>query len=81
MITRNKFYRQTGKKVRTLATSQIVSKNGYRVEIPAKCYTRHGLIKASVLPHIIGKWNQERVQYLVDRYGAVILERTEEKGA
>lgn len=74
MIERNKFYRQTHQTKRSLAASQIIDKDGFRVEMPAHCFKKNtGLMKTEVLKHTVGKWNKERVQYLVDHYGAVIL--------
>lgn len=75
MIEKNRFYRQTNQKHRDLATAQVVGKDGYRVELPAKCFSKAtGLMKASVLKDVVGHWNEKRVQYLVEHYGATILE-------
>ena len=71
----NVFGKTTGAKTRNLAASQIVSKDGYRVELPAKCFKKAtGLMKPAVLKHVVGHWNEEKVQYLVKHYGATILE-------
>ena len=80
MIERNKFYRQTHQKKRDLASSQTICKDGFRIELPAECFKKNtGLMKACILKHVIGKWNKERVQYLVDHYGAVLMDNAEER--
>ena len=75
MITRNKFYRQTHQQKRDLATAQVVSKDGYRVELTATCFQKAtGLMKPAVLKHVAGHWNEEKIQYLIKHYGATLLE-------
>lgn len=84
MIQRNLFYRQTNdQKPRSLAASQIVCKNGYKVLIPETCfYKTTGLPKRSVLRHLLGAWDKEQVEYLAKHFGATVLsELTSEKGA
>ena len=83
MIQKNQFFRQTNQpKPRSLAASQVVCKNGYRVEIPASCfYKTSGLPKKSVLKYLIGAWNKEHVDYLVKHFSVRILSESEEKGA
>jgi hypothetical protein len=77
MIQRNYFYRQTnGKKARSLAASQIVSKDGYRVELPATCFTARGLMKPVVLKDVVGHWDKDKVEQLVAKHHAVLLAET-----
>ena len=74
MIERNQFYRQTNQKKRNLAAAQVVSKDGYTLELPAACFKKTtGLMKGSVLKDVIGHWNEERVNRLVNKYGARII--------
>lgn len=81
MIQRNRFYCQTNQKKKSLASPQIVSKDGYRVELPATCFKKaNGFIKANVFKAIVGHWDKEKVQYLVSHFGAVLLSDAE-KGA
>ena len=78
MIERNQFYRQTNQKRRDLATAQTVRKDGYIVELPATCFKKAtGLMKGSVLKDVVGHWNKERVDRLVNKYGARIIAEKE----
>ena len=75
MIIKNRFYRQTNQKQRNLAAAQVVSKDGYRVELPAACFNKAtGLMKSSVLKDVVGHLNEEQVQNLVKTYTATVLE-------
>ena len=77
-VEHNKFYRKTNQKKRSLATSQIVCKDGFRVELPATCFNKTtGLIKASVYKDYVGHWNKERVDHLIEKYGAILLKAKE----
>ena len=68
---------------RSLATAQVIRKNGFAVLLPADCfYKTSGLMKKAVLKDVVGAWNKERVDKLVRVYGAQLLESvSEEKGA
>lgn len=71
----NVFGITTKPKARNFATPMVVSKDGYRVELPGKCfYKKTGIMKPNVLKHVVGHWNEEKVQYLVHNFGAVLLE-------
>ena len=78
MITRNEFYRQTHQQKRNLAVSQTVCKDGFTVKMPASCYNKtSGMMKKAVLKDYVGHWTQEKVDVLVKKHGAIILEKKE----
>ena len=78
MIIRNEFYRQTHQTKRNLAVSQTVCKDGFTVEMPASCYNKmSGMMKKAVLRDYVGHWTQEKVDLLVRKHGAIIIEAKE----
>lgn len=74
--------KKTNQVRRDKAVPMTIRRDGYEVTLPAICFNKNsGRMKVGVLKDVVGKFTNERVARLMEKYGATVKILKEEKGA
>lgn len=78
----NVYGKMTHQVRRDKAVPTTIRRDGYEVTLPAICFNKNsGRMKVGVLKDVVGKFTNERVALLMEKYGATVKILKEEKGA